>query len=56
MKAIEDFSINTSNSWMIGDCITDVQAGKNVGCKTILLKDNFSLSQAIKLIEAENNY
>ncbi len=56
LRAIEDFTINTSNSWMIGDCMTDIQAGEKVGCKTILLKENFSLSEAVKLIEAENNY
>ena len=56
LRAIEDFAINTSNSWMIGDCMTDIQAGEKVGCKTILLKENLSLSEAVKLIEAENNY
>jgi len=55
LKAIEDFAINISDSWMVGDCMTDVQAGKNAGCKTILLKENFSLAQAVTLIEEESN-
>ena len=55
VRAIEDFSINTSNSWMIGDCLTDIQAGEKVGCKTFLLKDNVSLSEAVKIIETERD-
>lgn len=55
LRAIDDFVINPSNSWMIGDCLTDIQAGEKVGCKTILLKNNFSLSEAVKIIETENN-
>ncbi len=55
INAINEFSIDTSNSWMIGDCLTDVQAGKKVGCKTILLKDKVSLAEAVKEIERECN-
>lgn len=54
LKAIEDFGINISDSWIVGDCMTDVQAGENVGCKTILLKENFSLVEAVRIIEEEN--
>lgn len=55
IQAIEDYSINPSKSWMIGDCLTDIQAGEKVGCKTILLKENLSFSEVIKIIESENN-
>jgi len=55
LQAINDFSINTSKSWMIGDSLTDIQAGENVGCKTILLKENLSFSEVIKIIELEND-
>lgn len=37
LKAAEEMSIDLSNSWMIGDNITDIQAGINAGCKTILI-------------------
>lgn len=37
LKAAEDMNINLSQSWMIGDGLTDVRAGKSAGCKTILL-------------------
>ena len=34
-KAAKDMNIDLSQSWMIGDGITDIQAGKKAGCKTI---------------------
>jgi D-glycero-D-manno-heptose 1,7-bisphosphate phosphatase len=37
LKAAEDMDINLSQSWMIGDGLTDVRAGKSAGCRTILL-------------------
>lgn len=36
-KAAEDFNIDLSSSWMIGDGKNDVEAGKNAGCKTALI-------------------
>ena len=37
LQAAKDMSIDLSRSWMIGDGLTDVKAGKGAGCKTILL-------------------
>lgn len=64
-KAHEDFNIDLSQSWMIGDGKVDVEAGNNAGCKTILLSDksdNFgqthtsnSLLHAVNLILSEDN-
>ena len=34
-KAIDDFLIDASSSWMIGDSDSDIIAGRSVGCKTI---------------------
>ena len=36
-KAVKDFNINVHKSWMIGDILNDVEAGKSSGCKTILI-------------------
>jgi len=55
LQAINDFSINTSKSWMVGDCLTDIQAGEEAGCKTILLRENQSFLEVIKTIESENS-
>lgn len=37
LQAAEDMNIDLSRSWMIGDGLTDVIAGKEAGCRTILL-------------------
>lgn len=40
LQAASDFNINLEQSWMIGDGKNDIQAGKNVGCKTALIGDD----------------
>lgn len=37
LTAAADHNIDLSKSWMIGDGITDIQAGRAAGCKTILI-------------------
>ena len=37
LKAAEDFNIDLSQSWMIGDGENDMKAGKAAGCKTALI-------------------
>lgn len=37
LQAARDFGIDLNKSWMIGDSITDIAAGKSAGCKTILI-------------------
>lgn len=37
LQAAKDLNIDLPRSWMIGDGLTDVQAGKSAGCQTILL-------------------
>jgi phosphoglycolate phosphatase-like HAD superfamily hydrolase len=34
-QAAKDFNLNLEKCWMIGDTPSDMQAGKNAGCKTI---------------------
>lgn len=36
-RAAEDMGINLEQSWMVGDGITDIQAGKSAGCHTVLI-------------------
>ena len=52
-QAINEFSIDASKSWMVGDSITDIQAGENAGCKTILLKKNDSFTNILKKIQSK---
>ena len=37
LKAAKDLNIDLPNSWMVGDGLTDIEAGKKAGCKTILI-------------------
>lgn len=49
-KAIEDFDIDVKNSWLIGDNQSDIMAGQKIGCKTILIKANSGLEEAVQQI------
>jgi len=44
-KAQKDLNIDLSKSWMIGDRETDLKAGKNAGCQTILVGDIIGQSE-----------
>lgn len=37
LKAAREMDIDLSQSWMVGDGITDIQAGKRAGCRVILI-------------------
>ena len=37
LKAAKDMGIDVSRSWLVGDNLTDIKAGKNAGCHTLLL-------------------
>jgi D-glycero-D-manno-heptose 1,7-bisphosphate phosphatase len=37
LRAAEEMQLDLSRSWMIGDGITDIQAGKSAGTRTILI-------------------
>lgn len=39
LKAAEDFNIDLSQSWMVGDGENDIRAGKAAGCHTALIGD-----------------
>lgn len=42
LQAANEFNIDLSSSWMVGDGKVDIEAGKNAGCKTVLIgNENF---------------
>lgn len=47
LKAEKDYEIDKEASWMVGDSISDVQAGKKYGIKTILTDH---LQEAVNMI------
>lgn len=42
LDAAKDYGIDLSESFMVGDRISDIEAGRNAGCRTILISDNDS--------------
>lgn len=54
MQAQRDFGIDFAKSYTIGDSLKDVEAGRNVGCKTILLSKakHLEYATAESLLEA----
>ncbi len=51
LQAAKDFNIDLSQSYMVGDSENDIQAGKSVGCKTLLITEKTSLLDCIKEIK-----
>jgi D-glycero-D-manno-heptose 1,7-bisphosphate phosphatase len=41
LEAQQEYGIDFSKSWMIGDRKSDIEAGKNLGCKTIFLDKHY---------------
>jgi D-glycero-D-manno-heptose 1,7-bisphosphate phosphatase len=40
-RAKEEFDLDLTNCWMIGDKISDIEMGKKAGCKTILIDSKY---------------
>ncbi|MBN2097982.1 MAG: HAD family hydrolase [Dehalococcoidia bacterium] len=37
MRAAQDFHLNLAECYLVGDSLTDIQAGQRAGCRTVLL-------------------
>lgn len=55
-KASENYNIDLTKSWMIGDRYTDICAGKNAGCKTILLQTGHHGNDKSNYLDLEADY
>lgn len=51
LQAERDFPIDKSSSWMVGDSLTDVEAGERYGVRSLLTDD---LGSAVETILAED--
>ena len=57
LKAAKDHNIDLAKSWMIGDGITDIQAGQTAGCKTIFIgRMKCDLCKLMEDEQAKPNY
>ena len=45
LQAAKELGIGLPNSYMIGDSITDIEAGKKAGCKTVLFGDTTAMQK-----------
>lgn len=52
-QAIKDFSIDLNHSYFVGDRATDIQTGKNMGIKTVLLKSGYKQWQEALVLEPD---
>lgn len=39
LAAADDLGIDLSSSWLIGDILDDIEAGRTAGCRTVLIKN-----------------
>jgi histidinol-phosphate phosphatase family protein len=57
LRAANDFKINLTESYMIGDDLIDIEAGKRAGCETILVSNSKNtFSQKIKAKKSRPDY
>ena len=47
LQAAEDLNIDLHRSWMIGDKLSDIEAGFAAGCRSLLVKTGFGAAQLI---------
>lgn len=71
LQAAEELDLDLGASWMVGDTVSDMLAGQNAGCRTILVKTGYgsqfshdkravtreapSLTEAAEIILNEDN-
>ena len=49
-RAVKDFDIDVSVSYMIGDSDADMKFGEGLGCNTLRVDDSFTFSDAVDWI------
>ncbi len=51
LQAAKDFNIDLSESYIMGDNLIDIEAGKNAGCRTVLVLTGKDRMTREKLLE-----
>ncbi len=49
LKASEKFNIDLNKSYMVGDTLNDIETGKNVKCKTVLVLTGYGSKELKKI-------
>ena len=55
LQAAQDWNIDLSQSWMIGDSETDIQAGQAAGCQTIFVTGGLRIEDIHRLCRPGGN-
>jgi D-glycero-D-manno-heptose 1,7-bisphosphate phosphatase len=53
LHAAADLKLDLGASWMIGDLVSDVLAGKNAGCQAILLESGQTLPEQARALAGQ---
>lgn len=56
IKAAKDLDVDLKSSWMIGDSMRDIEAGRSAGCKTILIDRKKTGEIKLKQGQAPSEY
>ncbi|MBN1215995.1 MAG: D-glycero-beta-D-manno-heptose 1,7-bisphosphate 7-phosphatase [Candidatus Lokiarchaeota archaeon] len=56
IKAKEKYNIDLKKSYIVGDTLNDIKAGKNAGCKTVLVLTGHGIKEKKKLNEIKPDY
>ena len=51
LRAAGDLKLDLAASWMVGDLISDVFAGLNAGCRSILLESGQTTPEDVEALE-----
>ena len=49
ISAARDLSLSLADGWMVGDKLTDLEAGARAGCRTILVRTGYGSTEEAKL-------
>lgn len=52
-RAKDEFTIDLSESWLVGDKTSDILAGANAGLKTILVETGFGGSDGLYVVQSD---
>jgi len=44
LQAADEMALDLTQSWMVGDTVSDMLAGQNAGCRTILVRTGYGAS------------
>jgi D,D-heptose 1,7-bisphosphate phosphatase len=55
-QAKEKYNIDLKSSYMVGDTLSDILAGKNAGCKTVFVLTGHGKDQKDKIIQENPDY